>query len=543
MRRWLEYQFLKLRRRKLLPLAFIVLIVSVTLAAHIAFAVCLASDESNDGKLYSQIAVNILEQNVYAIEAQPPYHPTLIRLPGYPLFLAAVYAVFGHGNDTAVRVVQAVFDTATCLLIALLAWNWTDEKYRKRAAWLAYFLAALCPFTAIYAATLLTETLTTFLFLAITLAATFAFKTEKNKSKLVWWILSGFLTGLAVLLRPDSGLLALGIGLTIVITELFKRGSKDKFLVRLIKTIWQGTVFSLAFVLVLVPWAIRNEQLFGVFQPLAPAHAEMPGEFVPYGYLSWLRTWVDDQRYIEPMIWNLEEKQIKIEDADASAFDSEDEKNRVASLLYQYNHPPEDTQDDSGEDASDGLSSDDGKDDEDQTDDNNDDADQSQDEEQDLHITPEIDAGFAQIAHDRIERAPFRYYVKLPAKRAFALWFDTHSKYYPFDGELFPLKDLDEDENQHIWLPIFAILMWIYTLSAIAGAFVLWRGRKIRWLILVALLIFPRILFFASLENPEPRYVVELFAFTAVLGGIALSRIKFRWRRGLFSIRFFCGGD
>src|SRR5205085_9011224 len=136
------------------------------------------------------------------------------------------------------------------------------------------------------------------------------------------------------------------------------------------------------------------------------------------------------------------------------------------------------------------------------------------------------------IAQERIAREPFRYYVKLPAKRAFALWFDSHSKYYPFDGELFPLQNLDEDENQHIWLPIFDALTWIYTILALAGALVLWRGQEWRWLILAALLIFPRILFFATLENPEPRYVVELFAFTSALGGISLSRIKFKWRRG-----------
>jgi hypothetical protein len=42
----------------------------------------------------------------------------LIRLPGYPLFLAAIYSVFGHGNNTAVRVVQAVLDTHHVRLIA-----------------------------------------------------------------------------------------------------------------------------------------------------------------------------------------------------------------------------------------------------------------------------------------------------------------------------------------------------------------------------------------------------------------------------------------
>ena len=39
------------------------------------------------------------------------------------------------------------------------------------------------------------------------------------------------------------------------------------------------------------------------------------------------------------------------------------------------------------------------------------------------------------------------------------------------------------------------------------------------------------LIFFSTLENPEPRYVVELFAFTSILGGIAIARIRFK---GLF---------
>lgn len=550
MRRRLKYLFLKLKRRRIwIPFVFTILIISAVLAVHIGLAVYLANDEANDGKLYSQIAVNLLEQKVFSIDAQPPYTPTLIRLPGYPLFLAFVYSIFGHGNETAVRVVQAVFDTATCLLAALLAWSWADERHRKKAARFAFFLAALCPFTAIYAATILTETLTTFLFVATALAATLALKKKGNKSKIGWWILAGLLTGFAVLLRPDSGLLALGIGLTLVITKLFERRSEDKFSVRLVQAIWQGAVFSLAFAIVLVPWTIRNEEIFQVFQPLAPAHAEMPGEFVPYGYLSWLRTWIDDQRYIGPMLWDLEEKRITVDQMPATAFDSEDEKSRVAALLSQYNYPAEDTQESAGDGLSaagknDAADDDDDKGDDEQDSADSDDADQSQDDEElDLKMTPEIDAGFAQLARERIAREPFYCYVSLPAERAVALWFDTHSKYYPFDGELFPLKDLDEDESQQIWLPVFDALTWLYTILAFAGAFILWRTGETRWLILAALLIFPRILFFATLENPEPRYVVELFAFTAVLGGIGLSRIKFKWGSGIFSIQFFYDRD
>jgi len=100
-------------------------------------------------------------------------------------------------------------------------------------------------------------------------------------------------------------------------------------------------VFSLAFCLVLVPWTIRNYRVFHLFQPLAPAHAEMPGEFVPRGYLSWLRTWIDDSRYIGPVLWSLDTSSIKLDDIPTARSIPRRKSNGVAALLEKYNHPPE----------------------------------------------------------------------------------------------------------------------------------------------------------------------------------------------------------
>ena len=147
---------------------------------------------------------------------------------------------------------------------------------------------------------------------------------------------------------------------------------------------------------------------------------------------------------------------------------------------------------------------------------------------QPVEMTPEIDAGFAQIARERIARHPFRYFLLLPVKRALSLWFDTHSQYYPFEGELLPLGDLDHDIHQQVWLPLFAGLTFFYTLLGIAGGLALWQTRDFmsrQWLLLASLMIFLRLGFFSTLENPEPRYVVELFPFLSILGGIALTRI------------------
>src|SRR6185369_14940760 len=145
-----------------------IVVLTILLGAAFGFrlfvALRLPNDTPDDGRFYSQIARNVLEQHVYSHEEQPPFTPTLIRLPGYPFFLAAIYAVAGHGNNTAVRVVEAIVDTFTCFLVALVAFQWTEDPDRKwRAAYPALALAAACPFTTIYVATILTEVPTSFL--------------------------------------------------------------------------------------------------------------------------------------------------------------------------------------------------------------------------------------------------------------------------------------------------------------------------------------------------------------------------------------------
>ncbi len=550
------------------------LLLVVAFSFRAAVARFYATDAPDDGRVYAQIARNVLEQHVYSHESEPPYLPTLIRLPGYPLFLAGVYSIFGHGNNTAVRFVQALIDTASCALIALVAFYWEPDKERKRHSSIAALaLASVCPFTTIYVATILTETLTVFFAVAMCLTATLALRATAQsgaRKNAIWlWVLTGLIAGLAVLARPDSGLFALAIGITLVVTALLRSTDvklsrkREEVLSRFARVSYLGAVFSLAFCLVLAPWTIRNFRMFHLFQPLAPAHAEMPGEFVARGYLTWVRTWIDDSLYVGPALWAMDTSTIKLKDLPDYAFDSAEEKQRVGILLDKYNQPAEeqelfaakpgtqsaptpDQQDESTEPAnptnepsppeeSDQAGNTEGDDEDEDTDEGDENAPSDQAVDQPVEMTPEIDAGFAQIARERIARHPFRYYVLLPLKRARSLWFDTHSQYYPFEGELLPLSDLDYDIHQQYWLPLFSGLTFIYSLLGIAGGLFLWQTRDFiarQWLLLATLMIFLRLGFFATLENPEPRYVVETFPFLSILGGIAVVRLAALLRHG-----------
>jgi hypothetical protein len=250
--------------------------------------------------------------------------------------------------------------------------------------------------------------------------------------------------------------------------------------------------------------------VFGVFQPLAPPYANMPDEFAPFGYISWLRTWVDDERYVSPVEDGLGLYPILIDRIPDRAFDSPQERDLVRELLDHYNNPSKGAANTSDED------------------------DNASDPAPAVQMTPEIDAEFGQIARERIARHPWRYYAVLPMKRAASLWFDTHSQYYPFQGQLFPLYDLDTQAHQQYWLWLFALLTWFYTIAGLIGVWVMWKtDSSRRWVLLLALLILPRLAFLAAQEHPESRYTVEFVPLVFAAGGLALACLTGdRIRRG-----------
>jgi len=239
-----------------------------------------------------------------------------------------------------------------------------------------------------------------------------------------------------------------------------------------------------------------------------------------------------------------------------SAFDSPAERDRVSDLFDQYNAGDDNNteEDDEPEAASSPSPSppqsankgqsakankNDNSDDEEDAQDNESNSDQDKKTDNDQPpkagtMTPEIDAGFAQIARERIARHPLRYYLLLPARRAHALWFNTHSDFYPFSGNALPLHNPDNSPAQNFWLPIFAVIVAIYTLLGVGGF--VWMGTigsfNARVVMSLIFLIFvTRLALFSMAVSVEPRYVVEFFPFLSTLGGIAIVSLWDRLKR------------
>jgi hypothetical protein len=183
----------------------------VGLGLRLFLVITLPATNSGDSPFYIELAWNWLRHRVYGLALDGKLTPVDMRAPGYPAFLASVFAFAGNSQQ-AVMFVQIVVDLATCVVIALIASRLAKPESRTRAALAALWLAALCPFTANYTAVVLTETLVTFLtalaILVLLETGVLGPSTPGSaKNSAMPWLLAGILAGFGALVRPETPLL------------------------------------------------------------------------------------------------------------------------------------------------------------------------------------------------------------------------------------------------------------------------------------------------------------------------------------------------
>jgi 4-amino-4-deoxy-L-arabinose transferase-like glycosyltransferase len=428
------------------------------LALRLFFVLKFPVTGSGDSPFYIQLAWNWLKNGVYGGVVNGRLVPLDMRMPGYPAFLATVFAIAGD-SSRAVMVVQLGVDLATCLVIALLAARLAPKASRRRAALAALWLAALCPFTANYVTAVLTETLATFLTALGLLVVLEAYAGEGFPARGISpWFLAGLIGGLGALVRPETALLLLAAGVVLIV-----RWSRPADWMKLAR----ATVLVGAGLLVpLLPWAARNWRSLHEVQFLAPRYVNLPSELVPNGFNAWTATWLWRFGDVYLTLWKLEEEEIPLASLPASAFDSPQERDRVGMLLASYNTR--------------------------------------------WMLTPEDDRGFAEIARERTARHPLRTYVEIPLLRSAAMWFTPRLELLPYSGKLLPLRSQWEDDRKDLIITLALVLVnGVYVALALAGA---WMARRSPgWALLIVFVLLRTAFFATAVETPEPRYVLECF--------------------------------
>jgi len=444
---------------------------------------------SGDTILYEQIATNWLKHHVYAMDVGGAVTPVDLRMPGYPAFLAIVYALTGRTGADArlwVMLAQIWVDLLGCLVIAwlaeLLAATSEGIPTNTRVRPVALWLAVLCPFTANYCAVALTEVFAVFgtalACCAVVVALRRIDKPEflrkgshlpLGRSAEYSALGAGLIVGMGTLFRPETPLLL--IAAVVLFGELLFRLQDFK------RWVMVSLAMGLGCLMVLSPWAIRNLITLGEPQFLAPKNSNLPGELVPYGFMAWEKTWLYRVKDCYLVPWKLNDESIDVEQIPGRAFDTAEEKQRVAGILEQYNN--------------------------------------------DLTLTAEEDQEFGALARERTARHPLRTYLWLPAARAATIWFTPRIELIPVAGHVFPLRQTREDDpvDQEITIGVF-VLNLFYGGLGLWGAVWLWRSNlaarpAVAFLVLFIVL---RTAFLTTLETPEPRYVLVCFPALIAMG-------------------------
>ena len=447
---------------------------------------------AGDTVIYNQLATNWLKHAKYAMDIGGQPVSVDIRMPGYPAFLAIIYALTGHTGEAARRAVllaQAFVDLSTCVLIgalaSLLALLWNEKSSSRRAFLIGLWLAAVCPFTANYTAVPLTEVWAIFLTALASLFLVAVIASAAGVSSLGRWsvtgrnywlatALAGFVVGLGTLFRPEAPLL-LATTFLVLAVVLLRRGEFRRLLLTI-------ALMGFAAALPLVPWTIRNARTLHEFQPLTPRNAMLPDELDPRGFMAWERTWLYRVRDCYLVSWKLNDEEIHLSDIPSAAFDTPEERARVAAVLDIYN--------------------------------------------EDLTLTPEEDAVFAQLARERTARHPLRTYLTIPLRRAVRIWFTPRIELVPVSGNVFPLRYMHQEDavDQRITILLF-FLNILYVALALWGSFRLRSPAARAVLCLLLLYILARTAFLITLETPEPRYVLVCFpALIALAAQLFLPR-------------------
>lgn len=412
-----------------------------------------------DSFVYGDIAKNWLQHGIFGLSGINEISPTYIRLPGYPAFLAAVFAVFGMEHYRAALVLQMFVDIGTCFLVADVA----RRLVSPRAARAAFLLGALCPFLANYSAAALTETWEIF-FTVLALDFAVVGLDISDQSRLRPWVGCGLAIGAAILLRPDGGLLLasieayLSIALLVRLTRQTRAGAPAPHVLHLLRP---GVILAIVSLAPLVPWTLRNLYTLHQFEPLAPRYNDEKNAFVPMGFNRWVKTWMADYVSVEEIYWQAPGNPMEVHKFPSRAFDSPGEREEAARLLEEYNRT--------------------------------------------LHVTPDLDARFGTLAGERIHRAPLRYYIWLPMLRIADMWLRPRTEILPSDTRWWEFNDDPK------WLALglaLGVINLLYVLAALLG---LARGRSVAHLGMLLTFLILRSAFLGTMENPEPRYTLECY--------------------------------
>jgi 4-amino-4-deoxy-L-arabinose transferase-like glycosyltransferase len=420
---------------------------------------------AGDGHQYYRLSQALIAGGRFAYGESLP--PTWTRLPGYPLFLAAIvherFPLWAH----LVRATRAnaLLDVGSALLIVAIL---RRRGARLLVQALAYAFVILCPPLVYLSCYGLSESLATFLFV---LEVYFALRTLDGGHALRDACLAGFVAGLAQLTRVDA-VTALPAVLVAV------AAAKVPWHARLQRL----AAFALVAALTFAPWPLRNLHRFGALHWEGSEWLTQTGEPEPTGLMQWMRSWSGGEAGGRFVLLRMSNRA----DIDTQSpyevlprmYDSPHEYAQVVAMFRRYNVE--------------GLS-------------------------------PTVDRALTELAAERAHSHRLRQNLVLPAERLVALWTPLPESELPMVTVLLHLP-----EWRHVYDVWLLALMALALPGAI---FSWRRDRTLALALLSTIAFRSLVHARFAHPCPTQRYVAELMPFVMLLAAEGVARLASLRRR------------
>lgn len=204
-----------------------------------------------DARAYDNIAWNLVLGNGYRESLDTSFEKdnSIIRVgPGYEIFLAVIYYIFGH-NYEAVWIIQAALNALTALLVFLATKETFGIRWNFLIGLTTAVLIGFSPDLITMQGMLMTETLAIFL-IALTIYLFCRYFNSSGKS-LFLALLLGLSLGAATLVRTPAAFLFFPIAAYFLAINNWKH----------------LLLIGIAVAILFSPWIVRNYGVYGVFLP------------------------------------------------------------------------------------------------------------------------------------------------------------------------------------------------------------------------------------------------------------------------------------
>jgi len=206
----------------------------------------------HDSLYYQDAGFHLLNEHCFCVN---PHIPTVQRAPLWPFMIAGISIIFGP-SDYFARLFLCLVGSGTCVLIYFFA----RDLFGWRIGVLAGVIAAIYPELYIYDGWLYTESLYTFLLLAICYGLYRIQRIPRRGWQL--WVTCGILLGLFSLTRPN-GFIVIGFFIVWAISMGCAKILSWRVVAR------NGALTVLIALALIAPWTVRNYLVSHTFIPVA----------------------------------------------------------------------------------------------------------------------------------------------------------------------------------------------------------------------------------------------------------------------------------